>query len=52
MDPEDVMQKASEYAQRFTNEQDRNRFMAGVSAKLLPTTEPVREVQQDKEPEL
>lgn len=52
MDPDDVMQKASEYAQRFTNEQDRSRFMASVSAKLSPNTEPVREVQQDKEPQL
>ena len=49
LDPNEIMQKANEYAERFTNDQDRQRFLAGVSAKL-PSEERTRE--QDKEPEL
>ena len=52
LDPDDVMQKASEYAERFTNDTDRQRFLSGVRAKLPRTDEKVRTVEKDQAPEL
>lgn len=52
MDPDEIMQKASEYAQRFSNNSDRQRFLSGVSAKLPSTDEKLRAVEKNKAPEL